>query len=336
MPVFLDVPPSCQRVADAVEQGLARVVHRFDQQLASDLPAVAGLVRHIERYRGKMLRPILCLVTHQACGGATGFNEEAIVCAAVCEMVHMATLVHDDVLDEADTRRAGQTVNRLHGNEAAVMLGDLLIASAYHLCSQLADQSVALRVGSTAMTLCAGELLQLSHRENFSLDEPTYFEIIDRKTASLIGLASRLGAQSARASAATCDTLDTFGRKLGLAFQIQDDLLDLTGRQAALGKPVGQDLAKGKLTLPLIHHLASVTPARRGQSLEQLERAITGDAAAARDLTHAAEASGSITHARRAAHKCVADAKALLAGLPKSPAQDMLLVMADAVINRST
>lgn len=337
MPVFLDVPPACQRVADAVEQGLARVVERFDRQLASDLPPVSSLVRHIERYRGKMLRPILCLVSHHACARPfTAFNDTAIVSAAVCEMVHMATLVHDDVLDEADTRRAGETVNRLKGNEAAVMLGDLLIASAYHLCSQLADQSIALRVGATAMTLCSGELLQLGHREDFSLDEPTYFEIIERKTASLIGLAARLGAQSTGADSATADRFDAFGRHLGLAFQIQDDLLDLTGRQSALGKPVGQDLAKGKLTLPMIHHLAAVDARRRGDSLALLERAIRVDADAARGLMQAAEASGSIAHARRTAHRCVADAKAQLTPLAPSPAKDMLLVMADAVINRST
>jgi octaprenyl-diphosphate synthase len=264
-------------------------------------------------------------------------------------MIHMATLVHDDVLDESATRRRGDTVNRLHGNETAVILGDYLIAAAYHLCSQLSSSETSLLVAHVSMTLCAGELLQLSHRDNFSLDEPTYFEIIDRKTAALVALSCRLGATCSGADESTTALLGRFGRKIGLAFQIQDDLLDLSGRQSALGKPVGQDLAKGKLTLPVIHHLASITPAQRGRSLELLEQACAGgssaeetpartlratDAAAA--LLRAVTASGSLAHARAAAEKLIAEAKQELTPLPASSAKDLLLAMADAVLSRNS
>jgi octaprenyl-diphosphate synthase len=368
MPALLETPDLAP-VQGAIAAALARVTDRFDRQLRSDLPAVSRLVRHVESYRGKMLRPTLVL----ACGLAARdpaprtqdpgpLSDSHITLAAVVEMIHMATLVHDDVLDEADTRRRGQTVNALHGNESAVILGDYLIASAYHLCSQLDSQRIALLVAHTAMTLCSGELLQLSRRCDFSLDERTYLELIRRKTASLVALSCRLGAEASGAEEAMLRRFERFGEKVGMAFQIQDDLLDLTGRKATLGKPVGQDLAKGKLTLPLIHHLATVPPTDRGRALRLLEQATatggTGvppastitdhptrpaydgtawtptprDAAAA--LVRAVEASGSLAHARRIAETLVAEAKAELASLPNSPPKRLLLTMADAVVGR--
>jgi octaprenyl-diphosphate synthase len=332
-------------VQKLVGAALGRVAARFEGQLSSDLPALSRLTAHVESYRGKMLRPTLVIVCGLAAApaGAGGAGREVIgdshiTCAAVCEMVHMATLVHDDVLDEAGTRRRGATVNRLHGNETAVILGDYLIASAYHLCSQLSDQSVALKVARVSMTVCAGELLQLSRRDDYSLDEATYLEIIGSKTASLVALACRLGARCSGASEEACGRFERFGSKIGAAFQIQDDVLDLTGRQAALGKPVGQDLAKGKLTLPMIHHLASVAPVDRGRSLVLLERACgggedAGDAAGV--LVHAMEHSGSLEHARGVAKRLVEEAKGELEGVPDSPARGLLLSMAEQVVERS-
>ncbi len=331
-----ELAPLQATIAEALED----VRTRFDRQLHSDLPSVSRLVAHIESYRGKMLRPTLVLV----CGLAarprdmdTGLLTPAhVTLAAVCEMIHMATLVHDDVLDESDTRRAGPTVNRLHGNEAAVMLGDYLIASAYHLCSQLDSQQTALLVAHVSMTLCAGELLQLSRRADFSLDEATYFEIIRRKTASLVALACRLGAEASGADEGTVRRFERFGERIGIAFQIQDDLLDLTGRQSALGKPVGQDLAKGKLTLPLIHHLAAVPAPERARSLLLLERACAepADPDAAAALARALQASDSFDYARTTAATYIAQARAELASFRDSAAKRLLLSMADAVVKR--
>lgn len=266
MPIPLHTPEALSR---AVSLGLERVVERFDAQLLSPLSPVADLCRHVERYRGKMLRPTVALLSGIACSPDADSAEpesllthELVSVAAVCEMVHMATLVHDDVLDEADTRRRGPTVNSLHGNEPAVILGDYLIAAAYHLCSQLDSQAAALAIGRACMDVCAGELLQLHHRENFELDEPTYFEIVARKTGELVSVACELGARLAPGGCApgAPDALASFGRNLGIAFQIQDDLLDLTGEERVVGKSVGKDSEKGKLTLPLIHHLRNACP----------------------------------------------------------------------------
>ncbi|MBZ0171443.1 MAG: polyprenyl synthetase family protein, partial [Phycisphaerales bacterium] len=272
----LDVPESLIPINDALIDGLTRVEVCFDRQLESDIPPVSELCKHIERYRGKMLRPTLVLLCGLAAhpdadraleaGGDIGslWTDEHVGLAAVVEMVHMATLVHDDVLDEAEVRRRGKTVNALRGNEAAVILGDYLLASAYRLCSTVESRQASVAVGDTAMTMASGELLQLHHRDDLSLDEPTYFEILERKTASLIGLSCALGAAASGAEQGLVESLRRFGRDMGVAFQIQDDLLDLMGEESVIGKSVRRDLAKGKLTLPLIHALANAEPKSRG------------------------------------------------------------------------
>ncbi len=324
-------------LTESIGAFLLRVSDVFDAQLESDLAPVAALVKHVENYRGKMLRPTLVGLCGIAVKPGAALTREHAVVGAVCEMVHMATLVHDDVLDEAETRRKGLTVNRLRGNEAAVILGDYLIAAAYHLCSQLQDQRAALAVGHASMVMCAGELMQLHHREDYELDEKTYFEIVDRKTAALIATACELGSAQSGAPKEESDRLATFGRKLGVAFQIQDDLLDLTGDESVVGKTLGKDLEKGKLTLPLIHHLATAGKAR-GTSMLLLEEASEGHAHsenAAVTLRRAVAESGSLDYARSVALRLVSEAKAEIAGLAQSEAKAGLLAAADAVVNRS-
>lgn len=336
MKAFLELPSHLASVAGVITEALGRVNERFDRQLSSEFPPVQRLCRHVERYRGKMLRPMLVLASGLAVKPQGVLGDNHITVAAVCEMIHMATLVHDDVLDEADTRRRGETVNRLHGNETAVILGDYLIAAAYHLCSQLDSQQVALRVGHVSMTMCTGELLQLSHREDLSLDEATYFEIVERKTASLVALACRLGAECSGAAEDVCRRLERFGLQVGVAFQIQDDLLDLTSRQGTLGKPAGKDLEKGKLTLPMIHHLAAASPLDRGRALELAERAARpGGGSAAEKLAGLLHQSGSIEHAQKQAKDLVSRARQELDAIPESPARELLLIMADTVVKRT-
>lgn len=339
---FLDVPAELASIWGEIGAALARVERRFDGQLRSDLPPVSRLVGHVERFRGKMLRPIMVIATglaaREGSGRSADISDDHITCAAVCEMIHMATLVHDDVLDEAETRRRGETVNRLQGNEAAVILGDYLIASAYHLCSQIQSQRASLLTAHAAMVMCSGELLQLHHRGDLSLDEATYFEIVGRKTAALIGLSCRLGAICSGASDEAAARFERFGDALGVAFQIQDDVLDLTGRESLLGKPVGQDVAKGKLTLPVIHLLAGASPLDRGRSLRTLEEACaegSGAEPARRRLVQDLQAAGSIEHARREAGRRVERAKTEIAPLAETPSKRLLLAMADAVATRA-
>ena len=343
----IEVPDELVPVQALIADGLSRVERRFESQLEVDLPPVTRLTRHIERYRGKMLRPtmvLLCgLAAHPESAAAFEqdragelLTDEHVGLAAVVEMVHMATLVHDDVLDEAEVRRRGQTVNKMTGNETAVILGDYLIASAYHLCSSVASTSSTIAVGDTAMILSSGELLQLAHRRDWSLDDATYFEIVQRKTGALIGLSCALGAAASGADERVQAALRTFGQSSGIAFQIQDDLLDLTGSEDTVGKSVLRDLAKGKLTLPLIHALANAEPMERGALLELIESAAEAQAPddlAPRIRAHL-ETTGSIEHARRTAERFIDEGRRALESLPEGPARRFLEISADSLVAR--
>ncbi len=330
---FLEVSEEYAAVADTVMRSLARVQDRLDAQLATDLPPVAELCRHIEQFRGKMLRPSLSVLSGMACG-AERPDDGHVVVAAVVELIHLATLVHDDVLDEADMRRGGATINNLRGNEAAVILGDYLISSAFHLCSSLDDQTIALRIGEVTTEVCAGELLQLHHRDDFSLDEETYFEIIDRKTASLIGVACETGGAVSGASAKQRRALYEIGAGLGAAFQIRDDLLDITGEEERVGKPLGRDAEKGKLTLPMIHHLRESDTSGRESALFLLGKIAAERAGARSELAEALMRTGSIEYALERAESLVLRARTRLSEFEPNPAVGLLDELARAVLSR--
>ena len=329
---MLDLPSLNSPVTELLGRELDEVAVIFERQLASELSAVNALCLHIEHYRGKMLRPALVLLSGlvtdgDPCDGRTLTDAHRVV-AAVTEMIHMATLVHDDVLDEAEVRRRGDTVNHLWGNETAVMLGDYLISNAFHLCSTIGDPSINLELGEVTNTLCEGELSQLQHRGDHGLDEATYFEIINRKTASLIGACCRLGGRLAGADDAVCTALARAGRALGIAFQIQDDLLDLVGDTAVVGKTLGRDLEKGKMTLPIIRLLHGADPVERGRAIRLIE------AADAAPLRAQLVETGAVDHARRTAEAFVRDAKRELETLPEGAARDVFLALAAAVVDR--
>src|SRR5437764_9987539 len=198
-------------LTECVQPQLEAVERLFHQELASDLPCVNTLIKHVSRFRGKMLRPLLVLLSGKADGVLTDAH---IVIATVVEMVHMATLVHDDVLDEAELRRKGATINHLRGNEAAVLLGDYLISHSYHLCSSLDSQYASRLIGKTTNEVCEGELLQIDNRNNYDLSEETYLSIISRKTASLCATCCLLGAKYAGAGELLISQAQRYGLSL--------------------------------------------------------------------------------------------------------------------------
>ncbi len=336
MSELLRIPDELAAVHERVAEGLVRVIERFDRHLRTDVAPVAELVRHVERYRGKMLRPMLCLLSGMATSRQTPpeLTENHVTLAAVCEMVHMATLVHDDVLDEAEVRRGGRTINSLKGNEAAVMLGDYLIAAAYHLCAQVQDQWYSLEVARVSMSVCSGELMQLANRGNLELDLATYFGILDRKTAVLIGAACELGARASGATPEVAVALRDYGREVGIAFQIQDDLLDLLGREDDVGKSVGRDMELGKPTLPLISHLLESPRPERDRAMLLAERAAGGDGASGRELREVLVTGGAVERARNEAFRRVEQACKGLQGLPASPARRYLEHLAQMAVRR--
>lgn len=322
------LPPALAEHWALLQPALQRVGERFDRELASRLPCVNTLVRHVSRFRGKMLRPLLVLFTGQACGRVT---EEHITIATVVEMVHMATLVHDDVLDEAELRRKGATINHLRGNEAAVLLGDYLISHSYHLCSSLDSQFAARVIGRTTNEVCEGELLQIDNRGNVDLPEQTYFDIISRKTASLIAACCLLGARFAGVDEATAARFERYGRSLGIAFQIQDDVLDLVGDSGVVGKTLGSDVEKVKMTLPLIHFMRHA-PAEHRSLLRSL--LLTPDPDKLEKIRNLILPSDSLSHARARAGEFVRDAQDAIADLPDNTALAALRAMAGYVIRR--
>ncbi len=334
------IPPAtaAERVMAPVARELREVVDLFDAELVSDLPSVNQLVTHVARFRGKMLRPTLLLLTGKAVAPDASLTHGHKVQAAVMEMVHMSTLVHDDVLDDAELRRKGATINHLRGNEAAVLLGDYLISHSYHLCSRadapppLEPQWAAQVVARTTNRLCEGELLQVHNRANLGLDENTYYEIVRRKTGALTGASCLIGARFAGADEALGDALYRYGELIGMAFQVQDDVLDLAGDIREVGKTLGVDAEKQKLTLPVIHFLKTA-PREHRELLVSLLRG--NDPDRSEQVRQLIGPSDAIDHARSEARRLTTEAAACLEGLPPSEARAVLLAICDFVIGRA-
>lgn len=297
---------------------LAQVDAVLVKQLQVGHGPVDELCGELSHYRGKMLRPSLVLLAASASSSGGDTTDSVHRAAAVVELIHMATLAHDDVLDEADLRRGGPTINQLHGNEAAVMLGDWLISNAFHLCSRIGSPHLNLFLGETTNTLCAGEILQLHHRDDLEIDRDTYFTIIRQKTASLVAASCRIGAMLTGAPEYVAGALQRFGLQLGMAFQVRDDLIDLVCDTVVAGKPVGADARSGKMTLATIM--------LREQDPET--KVIIGDQ---QSLHAALEASGALDAALAEMDALTEAAIGELDTLPESAARAHLLDLASGL-----
>ncbi len=299
----------------------------FARELGHRHAFVQALVDRCSDYRGKRLRPALLLLSGQACGLLSPAHP---VLGAVVEMIHTATLVHDDVLDEAVIRRHAPTINHEWNNEAAVLLGDYLFSHAYHLAASL-DSTLACRwIGRATNQVCAGELQQIHHRGNLDLDEATYVEIIRGKTAELIAVSCLLGAHYAGANVEQTRSMEAFGRDLGAAFQIADDLLDIGGDESKTGKTLGTDFDKQKLTLPVIHLLATGSAKMAARIRAQL----LGPHPDRGQLREWLESSGAIDYAWAKAAEFASSAERHLQRLEPTPAQCALRAMTRYVVER--
>lgn len=306
------------RVEELIGPDLAQVEAVFQRELSHPQPFVTDLLAHIGRFRGKRLRPILLLLTAQAAGEIRHAHH---VLSAVVEMIHTATLVHDDVLDDAEIRRHVATVNHRWNNETSVLLGDYLFTHAFHLASSLDTTHACRTIGAATNRVCVGELMQIHQRGNFDLSEEEYYQIIDGKTAELCGLCGDLGARYADADDELCQAMFEYGRSLGIAFQIADDLLDLLGDEDDTGKTLGSDLDKQKLTLPLIRLLSVAAPS----DAERIRGLLQQPGPAARDeLRNQLERSDALAYAREKANEYARQGRICLARLPESPARRLL------------
>ncbi|MHC4170750.1 MAG: polyprenyl synthetase family protein [Planctomycetota bacterium] len=350
LPAHIDIPtpaPSPDLAAfRLVGDDLRRVRALINEQLAAPPPALAGLgspdhkhrtsdvtklIEYVSVRSGKMLRPGLVLLAGRCFGKIT---QQHIQVAAIIEMMHNATLLHDDVMDEGQKRRGLPTINSLCGNEVAVLLGDFLLSRVFRMCTELEPQAAKVVAGS-AVRLCEGELGQVVRKNRWQLTEPEYIEVITEKSAVLFNCACYLGALLAKADENQARSLADFGLNSGIAFQITDDLLDLVGDEKKTGKTLGTDLDKQKLTLAIIHLLAAADEQERTSIIDSYLD--TKDTQCDRPaLVRLLNRYDSLEYARERAKEFTVAAIRALSDLEQSNAKDALIETAEFMAARAT
>ncbi len=298
-------------------------------RLASDVVLINQIAEHIVSAGGKRLRPMLVALAGRACGRDAKPEHHQL--AAIIEFIHTSTLLHDDVVDESDLRRGRSTANAIWGNAASVLVGDFLYSRSFQLMVELDSMQVMQILADTTNRIAEGEVLQLLHVRNPDTDEAAYLRVIERKTAILFAAATQLGALAAGADAATQHRLFDFGMHLGYAFQIADDVLDYTADATDLGKNLGDDLAEGKATLPLIHAMAHSDASVRVRLRGIVEN---GDADAMPEVLAAIRAAGSIEYSGRRASEYAQAAEDALDGLAENEALAALRGLARYAVSR--
>jgi octaprenyl-diphosphate synthase len=298
------------RLLDPIAPDLARVETALAEQVRDFNPGITDYVHYVLGVAGKRLRPTLALLA----GGATGgIGEEHIKLGVIVELIHVATLVHDDVLDEAQLRHGLVTSNSRWGNEISVLLGDCLFAHALSLAASYPTTTVCRRVSEATNTVCAGEILQTQRRFDLDLSVDKYLEIIDMKTGALFAASCELGAVLNGAAPGTVKTMRDFGSNLGIAYQIYDDCVDIFGQERQAGKSLGTDMKTGKLTLPWLLLLQHSGAESRQEIAELIFR---GKPTERERLFNLVSGNGVLPESLATVRKYIARAEANLAGLP--------------------
>jgi octaprenyl-diphosphate synthase len=319
-----EIPPL--RRIDAALRRVRDLIHRSLETPGAQWD-LASFVDHLRACGGKMLRPGMVLLAGECFGQLT---QEHMQVSALAEMIHLATLLHDDVIDDGCKRRGAPTVNFLWGNECAVLLGDFILSHVFRMTAEL-DPPVARVLAQTALRVCEGELRQTVQKRNWQLSEAEYLEIITEKSASFFGGCCRLGAMLSHADEDRLESLARFGLLAGVAFQITDDLLDLAGDESRTGKTVQSDLAKDKPTLAVLHLLATIDSACQANVCAMLES--SGQSRG--ELVGLLERHGSLRYARQRAADYVAKATRELQNVPSSQAKESLIETARFMANRT-
>ena len=290
---------------------------------------------YLTKAGGKMLRPALCLISAEAVGGE---KENALKAGSAIELIHTFSLIHDDIMDNDDMRRGMPSVHTVWGEDVAILAGDTLFSKAFEIIigsqgttSEQNNQSLA-TVADACVKICEGQALDMGFEDRYDVTEDEYMEMIFKKTGALIAAATKAGAIMGGASSEVIDAMYEYGRLIGLAFQIQDDYLDLASDEETLGKPIGSDIAKGKMTIIAINGLASA-----GDDSEKLLEILKDDNNSQADIDTAIEIlnnCGAIEYARNLALKSVDEAKEVLEILPDSSSKEVLCDIADFVLER--
>lgn len=315
-------------VVAMVEEDMKRVDAYIRRSLDSEVLLINQVAEYIIHSGGKRMRPVLHLMSAGACG-VTG--DTHIQLAATLEFIHTATLLHDDVVDESSQRRGQDTANAVWGNAASVLVGDFLYSRSFQMMVDVGSMRVMEILSETTNTIAEGEVMQLMNLGNADADEHSYMEIIRCKTAKLFEAATRLGPVLAGMDEVTEQALASYGCHLGLAFQLTDDLLDYTGDAALLGKDIGDDLAEGKPTLPLIYTLKQGSADQR-RMVESV--IVNGDRDHLSSVVSAIQTSGALEYTSGRATEAARTAIEKLSVLPESPYRDALTALAHFAVNR--
>lgn len=303
----------------------------FKEAMRSKVGLIDLIARYIIRQKGKRVRPILVLLSAKACGGIIDSTYRG---ATLVEILHTATLIHDDVVDDADTRRGLASINAVWKNKVAVLMGDYLLARGLLLSLEQNDYAFLHSTSTAVKRMSEGELLQIQKSRQLDIDEATYLTIIGNKTASLFSTCTEIGAMSATDDPDRRRLLKEFGENVGMAFQIRDDLLDYLGRRSIIGKPIGIDIKEKKLTLPLIHAL---TQAERKDAKHVLK--IIKNGAKQKEIEWVVdfvEKHGGIDYAASKAEEYATRARQNLTSLPETDAKESLLMFVDFVTERDS
>jgi len=317
-------------ITDVISEDLAQLEQSIDKLLTTRVTFIKEVVQHIVKSGGKRIRPILVILSAKLCGSK---DEQHIPCAAIMEFIHTATLLHDDVVDNAKIRRGRLTANTLWGNEPSVLVGDFLFTKSFDLMIQTQNADILKVMANATTKLAEGEILELLKTSDINTTEKDYYEVIANKTAVLLSAACEIGALLGKVNEEKRSALREFGHHLGMAFQLKDDLLDYVSTDSTLGKNTGIDFKEGKLTLPLIHALASATPEERETVTAALQKKKTGK----RDfqkVKQIIERYGGLEYTSNVSKEHIDKAREFLELFPPSPYKDALLELATYIITR--
>jgi len=318
-----------EEIRALVAGDLQRVDQTIVERLASDVVLVNQVSQYIINGGGKRLRPLSVLLAARACGHE---GQQHVPAAAIIEFIHTATLLHDDVVDGSDMRRGRNTANHVFGNEASVLVGDYLYSRAFQMMVELGDLRIQEVMANATNTIAEGEVLQLMNAHDPDTTEQRYLEVIYRKTAKLFEAGAQLAAILSGSSRETEQSMIEYGRHLGTAFQLVDDVLDYTASAEELGKNLGDDLAEGKPTLPVIYALANAPAASAAQLRAAIENGGIDDLA---QITSLIETSGGLEYTARKARQEKELAIEALGRLPASGYRNALVALAEFAVART-
>ena len=301
---------------------------RFAKSLKSNVALIDIITRYILKQKGKKIRPVLVLLSAKMCGD---LNDRSYIAANLVELLHTATLIHDDVVDDAKSRRGLASINAVWKNKVAVLIGDFLLSKGLLVSLDNGEYEFLQTTSEAVRRMSEGELLQIQKARNFDATEETYFKIISDKTASLIKTCCKLGALSSTKDKKKIESLAVYGENLGIAFQLQDDLLDYTGRKKLLGKSTGNDIKEKKFTLPLIHSLEKAPHKKASEIMKIIKN---GVAKSFESFYYFVNKYGGIEYTNDIAQKYSVIAKSAILDFPDSESKTSLLELVNFVTRR--